>query len=41
MNGADLYEIIDRNLSLSDVLRAKARRAAENNTCWVSVRQLF
>ena len=40
MDGADLHEVLDRNLSLPDVLRAKARRAAETNRCWVPVRLL-
>ena len=41
MDGSDLYEVLDRTLSLPDVLRAKARRAAETNRCWVPVRLLF
>lgn len=41
MDGSDLYEVLDRSLSLPDVLKAKARRAAETNRCWVPVRQLF
>jgi hypothetical protein len=41
MDGLDLYEILDRGVALSDVLRAKARRAAETNSCYVPVRLLF
>jgi len=41
MDGSDLYEVLDRNLSLLDVLAAKARRAAETNRCFVPVRVLF
>jgi hypothetical protein len=41
MDGSDLYEVLDRTLSLSKVLRSKARRAAETNRCWVPVRLLF
>ena len=40
MDGADLYEVLNRGLPLPEVLRAKARRAAETNRCWVSVREL-
>jgi hypothetical protein len=35
MDGADLFEVLDRSLSLPDILRAKARRAAETNRCFV------
>jgi Restriction endonuclease len=41
MDGADLHEVLDRNLSLPDILTAKARRAAETNRCFVPVRLLF
>jgi len=41
MDGFDLYEILDRGVGLSEVLRAKARRAAETNSCYVPVRMLF
>jgi hypothetical protein len=41
MDCADLYEVLSRKLSFSDVLAAKARRAAETNSCWVPVRLLF
>jgi hypothetical protein len=40
MDGLDLYEVLDRNLSLPDVLTAKARYAAETNRCHVPVRLL-
>jgi hypothetical protein len=41
MEGLDLYEVMNRGLSLPDVLTAKARRAAETNQCFVPVRLLF
>jgi hypothetical protein len=41
MDGLDLYEILDRGLSLSEILRIKARRAAETNRCFIPVRLLF
>ena len=41
MDGFDLHEVLDRNLSLAEVLSAKARRAAETNHCYVPVRLLF
>lgn len=41
MDGLDLYEVLNRGLSLPDVLTAKARRAAETNHCFVPVRILF
>ena len=40
MDGADLYELLDRSLSLTDILTAKARCAAETNRCFVPVRLL-
>jgi Restriction endonuclease len=40
MDGFDLYEVLDRTLFLPDILRAKARRAAETNSCFVPVRLL-
>lgn len=40
MDGGDLYEVLDGGLPLPDVLRAKARRAAETNRCFVPVRLL-
>ena len=41
MDGLDLHEVLDRNLSLPDVITAKARRAAETNHCHVQVRLLY
>ena len=41
MDGNDLHEVLDRNLSLPDVITAKARRAAETNHCHVPVRLLY
>lgn len=38
MHGLDLHDTLDRNLKLPDVLRTKARRAAETNSCLVPVR---
>lgn len=38
MDGLDLHDMLNRNLLLPDVLRAKARRAAETNRCFVQVR---
>ena len=40
MDGSDLHEILDRGLPLTEILRAKARRAAESNRCFVPVRFL-
>jgi hypothetical protein len=41
MDGADLYETLHRSLSFPEVLRAKVRRAAETNRCYVPVREIF
>lgn len=41
MDGLDLYEMLDRKLSLDQVLEAKARRAAETGSPFVNVRDLF
>lgn len=41
MDGLDLYEILNRNLSLSDVLYRKVRRAAETGLPFVRIRDLF
>ena len=41
MDGYDLYEMLDRKLSLDQVLDAKARRAAETGLPFVNVRDLF
>ena len=40
MNGLDLHDMLDRSRALPDILRAKARRAAETNRCFVEVRDL-
>ncbi len=39
-DGLDLYEVLSRQVSLIDVLEGKARRAAETNRAFVSVRDL-
>jgi predicted protein tyrosine phosphatase len=41
MDGLDLYEMLDKRLSLSNVLAAKVRRAAESGKPFVRVRDLF
>lgn len=41
MDGLDLYETLNRTLSLNDVLDKKTRRAAETGAPFVSVRDLF
>lgn len=40
MDGLDLYEILDQNFALSDVLRRKVRRAAETGQPFVRLREL-
>lgn len=40
VDGLDLYEVLSRRVSLVDALEAKARRAAETNRAFVSVRDL-
>jgi hypothetical protein len=40
MDGLDLYEMLARRVSLTAVLEAKARRAAETNRACVPVREL-
>jgi len=40
MDGLDLYEVLSRQVSLIEVLEAKARRAAETNRAFVPVREL-
>jgi restriction endonuclease len=40
MDGLDLYEVLSRRVSLTGVLEAKARRAAETNRAYVPVREL-
>ncbi|QEX15485.1 hypothetical protein FRZ44_07690 [Hypericibacter terrae] len=41
MDGLDLYETLSRELSLTDVLSGKTRRAAETGAPFVRVRDLF
>jgi hypothetical protein len=41
MDGFDLYEMLDRNLRLDQVLEAKSRRAAETGLTFVRVRDLL
>lgn len=41
MDGLDLYEMLDRNLRLDQVLEAKSRRAAETGLTFIRVRDLF
>jgi len=41
MDGFDLYHMLSRRLDLGDVLRAKARRAAEATQAFVPVSDLF
>jgi hypothetical protein len=40
MDGLDLYEVLARRVSLTAVVEAKARRAAETNHAYVPVREL-
>ena len=40
MCGLDLYEVLSQRASLTGVLEAKARRAAETNRAYVPVREL-
>ena len=40
MDGLDLYEVLARRVSLTAVLEAKVRRAAETNRAYVPVREL-
>ena len=41
MDGLDLYEILDRALSLADALARKVRRAAESGLPFVRVHELY
>ena len=41
MDGLDLYETVDRRLSLEDVIARKVRRAAESGQPFVRVRDLY
>ena len=40
MDGLDLYEVLSRQVSLVNVIEAKARRAAETNRAFVPAREL-
>ena len=40
MYGLDLYEMLDRNIPFGEVVLRKARRAAENGSLFVRVRDL-
>jgi hypothetical protein len=41
MDGLDLYEMLDRGLSFSEVMTKKVRRAAETGSPFIRVRELF
>jgi restriction endonuclease Mrr len=41
MDGLDLHDMLDKGLSFADVIRKKARRAAESGQPFVRVRDLF
>jgi hypothetical protein len=41
MDGFDLYEMLDKNLSFADVMVKKVRRAAESGNPFVRVRDLY
>ncbi len=41
MNGLDLLHVLEGSLDLAQVIRLKARRAAETNDAFVAVRDLF
>jgi hypothetical protein len=41
MDGLDLYETLDRGLSLPDVIARKVRHAAECGQAFVAVRDLY
>lgn len=41
MDGLDLYEALDRQIAISDVIARKVRRAAESGQCFQRVRDLF
>ena len=41
MDGLDLYEMLDREISLNLVLELKVRRAAETGMPFLRVRELF
>ncbi|WP_111641802.1 restriction endonuclease [Marinimicrobium alkaliphilum] len=41
MDGLDLYEMLNRRLSVTDILEAKVRRAAETGRPFIPLRELF
>ena len=41
MDGLDLYEMLDREIPLNQVLERKVRRAAETGAPFMRVRDLF
>lgn len=41
MDGLDLYDLLDREIPLNQVLERKVRRAAETGTPFLRVRDLF
>ncbi|WP_214654095.1 restriction endonuclease [Pseudomonas triticifolii] len=41
MDGLDLYEMLDREISLSELLKIKVRRAAETGSPFIRVRDLY
>lgn len=41
MDGLDLYDMLDREISLTQILARKVRRAAESGSPFVRVRDLF
>lgn len=41
MDGLDLYEMLDKNLSFSDVMSKKVRRAAESGNPFIRVSELY
>lgn len=41
MDGLDLFDALDRQIAVSDVIARKVRRAAETGNCFLRVRELF
>ena len=41
MDGLDIHDLLDRKLSLKEVISAKSRRASETGQGYVPVRDLF
>jgi hypothetical protein len=41
VDGLDLYEMLDREISLSSVLERKVRRTAETGSPFIRLRDLF